>query len=428
MKKIPLYKCNLDLYYEKLKNGLEVYIIPNKKVNNIYANYVTKYGSRDNSFIPHGEDKVIEVPKGIAHFLEHKLFDQEDGSDVFSFFNERGASLNAYTNAFCTSYYFCGTEAFEENLEKLQEFVETPYFTDESVKKEKGIIIQEIGMYKDNPGRVLYENLTAITVKVDPVRDSTIGSVESIKSITKDDLYKCYNTFYHPSNMFISISGNVDPEKTMDLIKKHQNKRKLKAMDDIEKTTYDEPDEVGKKHSEKTMNIVTPKFAISYKINVKELLKQFENVEIIAYLGIAKNIKISSTSLLYERLVEEGMLNYTLSSSVSVIGNHAYISISGTSDYPKEVLEEIKKEFESFNITEEEVKRRSKVLSSTMIKGSDDIFGINDFLIEEITETEKVRPNAVEIVENLSLDSLNKVLAGSNFSNFSTYIIYPENN
>lgn len=428
MKKTPLYKCDLDLYYEKLDNGLEIYVIPNNKVNNIYVNYVTRYGSRDNAFIPHGEDKLIEVPKGIAHFLEHKLFDDENGNDVFNYFNERGASLNAYTNSFCTSYLFSGTEAFEENLERLQEFVEKPYFTSSSVNKEKGIIVQEIGMCKDNPGRVLYENLMANTIKVDPVRDSTIGTVASVKSITKEDLYKCYYTFYHPSNMFITVTGNVDPKKTIDSIKKHQSKRKLDCMKPIKKPTHDEPDEVLKKHEEKTMNIVTPKFAICYKINIKELLKQFTNVEITTYLGVAKNVKISSTSLMYERLVEEGLLNYTLSSSVDIVDNHAYVSISGTSENPKEVLKAIKKEFVSFNITEEELRRRSKVLSSLMIKGSDNIFTLNDFLVEEITEHGTAYPNSIEIVEKLTLAKLNKVLAATDFSNYSTYIINPENN
>ena len=194
MNKIPLNKLDLDLYHEVLNNGLNVYMIPNNKINNVYATYTTAYGSYDSEFIPIGQNEYIKVPDGIAHFLEHKMFEQEDGIDPFTFFSKNGADVNAYTSFFGTTYLFSGVDKFKENLEYLLSYVESPYFTDENVEKEKGIILQELKMHKDNPYRAGEIKIIENSFVINPIRIPVIGTEESIKSITKEDLYSSLRT------------------------------------------------------------------------------------------------------------------------------------------------------------------------------------------------------------------------------------------
>ena len=189
MNKISLSHLGLDVFHEKLNNGLDIYVIPKNEINNIYATFTTNYGSNESEFVPLGEKKMIKVPLGIAHFLEHKMFEQEDGTDPFSFFGERGSDANANTNNFKTTYLFSGPEFFEENINYLINYVQSPYFTDENVEKEKGIIEQEIKMYKDDPYTRLYETILYNTLINNPMKDPIIGNLKSIRSITKEDLY-----------------------------------------------------------------------------------------------------------------------------------------------------------------------------------------------------------------------------------------------
>src|SRR5574344_1555317 len=185
MKKKTIKGIDLDVYHEILDNGLDIYIIPNHNVNNTYATYSTRYGGMHNDFIPNGEKKMTSVPKGIAHFLEHKMFEQEDDTDVFKFFSERGSDANANTNSKKTTYLFSGPNAFYENLEFLLNYVEKPYFTDQNVEKEKGIIKQEIKMYEDKPYSRMYNRILYNTYINNPFKYPTIGTIESVSSITK---------------------------------------------------------------------------------------------------------------------------------------------------------------------------------------------------------------------------------------------------
>src|SRR5574344_105198 len=217
---------DLNAHYYKLPNGLEVYIV-HKKGKKTYATYSTKYGAKDIEFVPFKSKKMKAFPLGIAHFLEHKLFEQEDGIDIMETFAKRGADVNAYTSYTQTCYEFSGPSQFYENLETLLSFVQSPYFTNENVEKEKGIIEQEINMYNDSPYAVMHYESLKCAFKDIPYNKKIAGDKENIFKISKEDLYECYNTFYHPSNMFVTIVGNVDPDKTIELIKKNQEKRNL---------------------------------------------------------------------------------------------------------------------------------------------------------------------------------------------------------
>ena len=226
MEKIEFKQLQEELYHEKLENGLEVYILPKKGFNKTFATFTTKYGSIDNHFVPLGSEEYIKVPDGIAHFLEHKLFEKEDG-DVFQQFSKQGASANAFTSFTRTAYLFSSTSNVELNLDTLMDFVQEPYFSEKTVEKEKGIIGQEITMYDDNPDWRLYYGVIQNLYENHPVRIDIAGTVESISHINKDLLYECYGTFYHPSNMLLFVVGPVNVEQTMKQIKDNQNKKQF---------------------------------------------------------------------------------------------------------------------------------------------------------------------------------------------------------
>ncbi|MER1935456.1 MAG: pitrilysin family protein, partial [Priestia megaterium] len=243
MEKIEFSQLQEQLYHEKMDNGLQVYILPKPEFNKTFATFTTNYGSIDNQFVPLNENEMTKVPDGIAHFLEHKLFEKEDG-DVFQQFSKQGASANAFTSFTRTAYLFSCTSNFEENLETLVDFVQEPYFSEKTVEKEKGIIGQEITMYDDNPDWRLYFGTIQNMYKNHPVKIDIAGTIESISHINKDLLYTCYETFYHPSNMLLFIVGPVDAEKVMKQVRDNQQKKDYKEISDIQRHFDEEPETV----------------------------------------------------------------------------------------------------------------------------------------------------------------------------------------
>ena len=218
MEKIEIKNVDKTIYREVLDNGLEIIIIPNDKISkkkNYYFSYATYYGAAINEFVPVGKNKMTSFPSGIAHFLEHKMFESKDGIKPFDFYAKTGSYVNAFTSYKNTCYVVTGNKKMKENLEYLLTFVNSPYFTDENVKKEQGIICEEAAMNDDSPDYLAYKTINKNLYKVSPYNTPILGTVESIKKITKDNLYKCYNTFYRPSNMFLVVGGAVDPDEVV---------------------------------------------------------------------------------------------------------------------------------------------------------------------------------------------------------------------
>jgi predicted Zn-dependent peptidase len=209
----------------ELPSGLNVVVIPRPGFHKTFATFATRYGSIDNAFHDPETGSVVRVPDGIAHFLEHKMFEQQGGGDAFDDFARLGASSNAYTDYTSTTFLFQTTSHVEENLNTLLNFVQQPYFTDANVEKEKGIIEQEIRMYLDMPGDRLHSNLMRALYVHHPVRVDIAGSVDSIRTITPKDLYTCYHTFYHPSNMVLLIIGDVNAQAMIEAVVENQQAR-----------------------------------------------------------------------------------------------------------------------------------------------------------------------------------------------------------
>ncbi|MBE3569777.1 MAG: insulinase family protein [Bacillales bacterium] len=307
MEKIQFDQLQEELYYEKMSNGLDVYILPKKGFHKTYATFTTKYGSVDNEFVPLGKDQFTHVPDGIAHFLEHKLFEKEDG-DVFQQFSKQGASANAFTTFTRTTYLFSSTSNIQQNLETLINFVQDPYFTEKTVEKEKGIIGQEITMYEDNPDWRVYFGLIENMYHHHPVRIDIAGTIQSIDKITKDLLYECYYTFYHPSNMLLFVVGPVNPEEIMNHVRENQAKKNYQNQPEIRRRFEKEPENVKETFKVLPMDVKTPKCYVGIK-GAKTDMKGMEMLRYELSINVLLEMLFGKSSQNYFDLYEKGLID-----------------------------------------------------------------------------------------------------------------------
>lgn len=339
MQVIENLKVKEKMYIEKLENGLTVIIIPKNNLQKKYVIWGTNFGSIDNHFIEPKTGNEITIPDGVAHFLEHKMFEQESGVNSLDTLSALGVDANAYTTNDHTAYLFEATDNFYEALDELMDYVQHPYFTDENVEKEKGIIGQEIKMYDDHPGWQLYMNTMRCLYKVNPIKIDIAGTVESIAEIDKETLYSCYNTFYNPSNMTMVICGDFIPEKILEEVKKRLVEKDKQA--EIKRIYEEEPQEIDKKNIEVTMDVSNPLFMIGFKDKVdndENMVKKHITIEVIL------DMLLGSSSDLYKKMYEEGLILSTPDLDYEFSKKYAHVLISGQSKDPKKVIEEIKEQ------------------------------------------------------------------------------------
>lgn len=341
MEKITFDQLQEELYHEKLPNGLNVYILPKKGFNKTFATFTTKYGSVDNTFVPFGKEEYVKVPDGIAHFLEHKLFEKEDG-DVFQQFSRQGASANAFTSFTRTAYLFSSTSDVEKNLETLIDFVQDPYFSEKTVEKEKGIIGQEITMYDDNADWRLYFGLIQNLYQNHPVKIDIAGTIESISHITKDWLYECYNTFYHPSNMLLFIVGPVDPNSFMNQVKENQAKKEYKDMPEIKRKFENEPVVAAEKKQVLEMNVQTSKCLLGIKaLHVDQSGNEMLKNELA--MNVLLDLLFGKSSENYNQLYNEGLIDETFSFDYTQEQGFGFAMIGGDTGEPDKLAETLEK-------------------------------------------------------------------------------------
>lgn len=355
IKEFRFSKIRETLHYTKLRNGLKVFILPKEGYSKQFAVFATNFGSIDTRFTIPGENEAMSVPDGIAHFLEHKLFEEEKGN-VFDKFSKLGASANAYTNFTNTAYLFSSTSNFYQSLEVLVKFVQNPYFTDQNVEKEKGIIGQEIRMYDDNGEWRCFFNLLQGMYKNHPVRIDIAGDIDSIKQIDKETLYKCYNNFYHPDNMILFAAGDIDITRTVRVVEESLDNRVHERKGEIGRHYPAEPSEVAEERVEQRLAVSQPLFSIGFKDND------------VGYGGEKMFIKDISTSILlemifgkgsnlYEKMYGEGLINATFSFDYTAETNYCYTILGGESPDPDKLAELISHEISLINegdLTEED--------------------------------------------------------------------------
>ena len=375
-------KIDETLYSYVHPTGVRVYMVSKPGFAKFSASFSTHFGSIDNTFIPIGETEMTAVPDGVAHFLEHKVFEQEDGGNVFELFGKNGASANAYTSFNLTNYYFWSTSNNEKNLETLIKFVQAPFFTKENVEKEQGIIGQEISMYDDNPGWRCYFNLLQALYSKHPVRVDIAGTIESISKITDKTLYKCYNTFYHPSNMCICVVGDFEPEKIAKVID-----GALKPLTPAEKIPRQypvEPAKVEKHITVQNLPVSSPVFTVGFKDNGITTEKDAVLRDVAVTIGLKMLYGASSecdNSLYSEKLIN-GHLSFDYTSEEN---SYAFVEISGESECPEEAGKRILETAKQFKFTEEDFVAAKNSVYGNMLKTFDDCEEYMQWLSRNLT-------------------------------------------
>ena len=422
MKKSKIKFYNLDVYTETLDNGLNVVVIPYKNVNDAFVTLTTRYGGANYEFSVDGIE--YKVPNGIAHFLEHKMFEQESGEDPFTFFNKSGTYSNAFTNYFNTSYLFAGSKNFKDNLNYLLDFVANPYFTDKNVEKEKGIIIEELKMYDDMPDNTIFERTIYNLFNTNPVKYPVGGYVSDVKKITKEDLYNCYNAFYNPKNMFLIITGNVDYKEAFEIVRLNQSTKKTISHDVCIKSV-DEKDMVYKKKEIVKGNVSMPYIALAYKIPLKKF-KDIDRKKLNLYLSLIFNILFDETSLFYEYTTENKLLETKIDIDTLDTDTHKAFILSFKSNNYNKIIKEIDNHLMNINISESDLSRKIKSNISSLLYIFDDISNTNKLMLNNLVLYNNLYTDVYDLLKSMNIKELNYIVKNLDLSNKSTLIIKGE--
>lgn len=421
MKKIELNNMDEEIFYEKLDNGLDVYLYKKENCTNNYVTITTKFGSIYNEFVPIDKNKMIKVSNGVAHFLEHKVFVQEKDPQPEEFFARSGALSNAYTTFKNTTYLFTGPSALKENICFLLDYVQSPYFTEENVNSEKGIITQEIHMCEDNPIDVLYEHIRKNAFYQNPFKNSIIGTTKDIKKITKETLFTCYNTFYHPSNMFVVVTGNFDEKEILNAIKENQQQKNFPKEETIKIKEYKEPNKVVKEKEIVEMKTMLPKVAYTIKIPLSDIKINIRKYNL--YLFIIFSCLFDDTSLFDEEAKKESIITNTLSLNLLNCDSHLLISLITETTFYEKLLDKIEETIKQIEIKEEDLERKKKVLISNELFSFENIEVINDMIVDNIIFNNKIETNMIDLLKSLNKKEMDTIINEIDLKNKSIVIL-----
>jgi len=424
IKTVKYDKIGETLYIYEHKSGLKAFLIPKKGYSKKYATFATHYGSINNEFIVPGEDNVTRVPDGIAHFLEHKLFEQKDGS-VMDKFSKLGSNPNAYTGFSQTVYLFSCTDKFSENFQLLLDFVQNPYITEESVEKEKGIIGQEIRMYEDDPNWRSFFNLLGAFYKNHPVKIDIAGTIESISKINREILYKCYNTFYHPSNMVICVVGDLEPESVFEQIEK--NIKYAEPREEIKRIFPEEIQSLNKDYVEQSLAVSTPLFQMGFKDDTKglsgpESLKREVAVKILLEMIMGKS------SALYNELYSQGLINNTFEFDYTIEENYAFSMFGGESPDPFRVKEIISGKIEEFHkkgLDREDYERIRKAVKGRFLRRFNSVENISHLFISVYFRGVNIF-DYLDVYDKMNFEYINEIFSKHfNLNNLALSVVKP---
>ncbi len=396
-------------YYEiDHKSGLKIFVYPKAEYTSAYAVFGTKYGSIDTRFKRSDKADFIEIPAGTAHFLEHKLFESEE-LDAFQRYAKTGASANAYTSFDRTCYLFTCTGNFKANFEILLDFVRHPYFTEETVRKEQGIIGQEIDMYKDSPEWECLFNMLGAMYHKHPVKIDIAGTKESIAEISAKMLFDCYDTFYNLSNMALAVAGNTTVEEVLEVAD-----RLLEAGErvTVERAFEEEPDSIVEKYVEKHLPVATPTFCFGYK---EKCTEEKSTLKYEVAMSIILDVLAGQMSQLYKELLDDNLINGTFSTEYFNGYNYATPIFSGESSNPKALAKRINdriKEFKSSLVSQEDFETVRKKQYGKTVRAFADIDTIANGLVVSHFENEELF-SEFEVVKTITLDYVNKALLES---------------
>lgn len=428
MEKIEIKNVDKSIYREVLDNGLEIIIIPNDKISkkkNYYFSYVTYYGAAINEFVPIGMSKMTSFPSGIAHFLEHKMFESKDGEKPFDFYAKTGSYVNAFTSYKNTCYVVTGNKKMKENLEYLLTFVNSPYFTDENVAKEQGIISEEAAMNDDNPDYLAYKTINKNLYKVSPYNTPILGNLKSIKEITKDDLYNCYNTFYRPSNMFLVVGGAVNPDEVIKITTDTLARFNLKHSDNIKIKQYKELVKVVKEYEEIKKDVKVDKLAIGFKME-KAKFPIKNKVILDLYLNMLVSLCFGASSNFREMIRKRHLVSRS-GYYFQDVGNIITFMVEADVLNSPVYLNELENYLNNLDVLEEDLERIKKVWISSEVIKSDYADSLVDTVVDDLVNYHKVITNYVELIKNMNITTMREVINSLDFSNKAVVRVISEN-
>ncbi len=424
MKEIEIKGIKEKIYYEKIGKQMPIYIWKNEKVKGVFSALCVRFGSIHQEFKIEGENKYNKVPSGIAHFLEHLNFYEPDGTTATDYYAQYGSEVNAFTTFDYTCYHVYATNAIKENLDHLLDFVLTPFFNKKMVNKERNIIIEELTMDKDIPETKLYFTHYANLFHKYKYNETITGTKEDVEKTTLEDIELVYNTFYHPKNMFLIVTGNVNPYEIVKNVEENIKEKKLPAYKNPKLKKMKEPTYVVNDLQEVEGNVENPKMKISLKLPINNF-KNIDPIELRMIFSLIVNNNFGPTSDLKEYLMEQELISY-MNASRSFIENFILLTISLETKYPKEAIKAIKEQLKNLEITEESLKRKVNASIANLVLNYDDIMGVNNLIQENILSFNEIVDNEMEHLENITIEKVMQVIKKIDTKNMAITILNPK--
>ena len=422
MQEIKLKGLDETIYYEKLTNGLRVYIWKTTTKKTFKGTLTYNVGSEDVSFKV--DNKNYQVPYGTAHFLEHILCKKDDGTSLLTDFNRLGCYSNAATYGYKTVYEFMGSDNFYEALELLLNNIEKKNFVLEHFLSEKGPIKEEARRGLDSAPRLISEEINKELFSTYPNRMPGVGTLDDIENIKLSDLELLYKSFYHPENCLLIITGNIEADKTIEFVKNHESCITFTKYKNPKKTNYKEPKNVVKKDSVIKINVETPKVYLSLKTPLKPF-KNYDIMEMIDAINIVLNVNFGATSLLREDLINKKLVT-TIGAYAYIERDYLIIQVVSKTKYPSKVLPILKDKLLNLEIVASDIIRKKNSEIANLVLGYEDVESVNDYLSYSLSKFNKIWDNEKEIIENMTTEKIKEIISKVSFEEISTLIVEPK--
>ncbi len=424
MEEFELKGLNEKIYVYHTKCGLPIYMWVNEKVSSMYASLSVKYGSIHTKF-KIGK-KTYEVPNGIAHFLEHVKFNIDEETTAHDEFYKLGGDANAFTTFDYTSYIVFATNNKKENLEELLNFVYNPFFTKKCISKEKGIIVEEANMGLDDPYSIVFFHSLLNTLQKSKYRNTITGTPDDVNSITLEDVKLVYDAFYHPENMFLTLTGNFNPYEMASLVEDNLSKKKFGKYLNPIIIKENEPKKVTTKYKEEYINVTYPRLKFSIKMDMSRF-KNYSSLELKILTSLLFNINFGATSDFKDELMEKGLIQ-NMNVTCDVYDDTFVVTINVTSNFKEEIIKKVKEKLENLSISELDFKRKKNATIATLILDYEDLENVSYRIQDDVLNNGGIVTNLKEILEDETIDDLKDIIDLLDTDNLSISVFLPKEN
>ena len=424
MEELELKGLNEKIFVYHTKCGLPTYMWVNEKVSSMYASLSVKYGSIHTKF-KIGK-KTYEVPNGIAHFLEHVKFNIDEETTAHDEFYKLGGDANAFTTFDYTSYIVFATNNKKENLAELLNFVYNPFFTKKCISKEKGIIVEEANMGLDDPYSIVFFHSLLNTLQKSKYRNTITGTPDDVTSITLEDVKLVYDTFYHPENMFLTLTGNFNPYEMACLVEDNLSKKKFGKYLNPIIIKENEPKKVTTKYKEEYINVTYPRLKFSIKMDMSRF-KNYSSLELKILTSLLFNINFGATSDFKDELMEKGLIQ-NMNVTCDVYDDTFVVTINVTSNFKEEIIKKVKEKLENLSISELDFKRKKNATIATLILDYEDLENVSYRIQDDVLNNGGIVTNLKVILEDETIDDLKNIIDLLDFDNISINVFLPKEN